>query len=101
MLAIAVRVEPGVKREPADTEDADDDAFGSVPAWHELRNEKGELYFWYSLTGETAWDAPPWSLEVDTVSGHEYYLHAPTGESRWERPAAYVPVVREGDNNRG
>ena len=59
--------------------------------WAVAETEQGDVYYYHLVTGETAWEPPPWTKEADPKSGHDYFLHAASGESRWELPAGAAP----------
>ena len=80
-----------------------------LPAnWAKDKDAEGNAYYYHEQNGQTAWEAPPGSVQVpvevvqqhirtktklpenwmkDTdANGHSYYYHATSGATAWEAP---------------
>ena len=73
--------------------------------WAKIFTDKGEPYYWNSVTEETSWDAPnpdsDTDVSTDTEAGAEwsertddknntYYWNKDTGETSWTLPPGIV-----------
>ena len=67
--------------------------------WESVRDEKGRLYFWNRISGESRWDAPPrsWKPNYENISGTEANaLESDTGNSTTALPTGWS---QENDGN--
>jgi pre-mRNA-processing factor 40 len=75
--------------------------------WEELKNDKGETYYYNEVTGESTWDLPAGATINPTENewvqledkGNPYYYNEVTGESTWDLPAGAIIKSTESDGS--
>ena len=72
--------------------------------WTELKDSKGNIYYFNESTGESKWDAPQWIEEKDPSTGSNYYVHYSDNKgkvyspndlhSTWTKPIEFAKLSR-------